>query len=91
MSVDSQALKFGAVHGGRAIVADFADVAGAQTPLLACRHRGCYLSAGQDVGRAKFDLRSQSRIVRKTNQCVGGVQPDTDQVNLGRLIHDKFN
>ena len=88
MGLDAQAIEFGAVNGGGAVVADLAHIAGAQAPLLAGGDRGCDLAAGQDVGGAKFDFRSQRGIVRKTNQRVGGVQSDTDQVNFGRWIHD---
>ena len=84
MGLDAQAIEFSAVNGGGAVVADLANVAGAQTPLLAGRDRGCNLAAGKDVGRAKFDFRSQRGIMRKTNQRVGSVQSDTDQVNFGR-------
>jgi len=49
------------------------------------------LAAGQDIGRTKFDFRSQLGIVRQANQRIGGIQSDADQVNLGRFIHDGFS
>ena len=91
MGLDPQAFELGAVNCGGAVVADLADIAGAQTPLLAGGDRGCDLSARQDVGGTKFDFGSQRGIVRQTNQRVGSIQSDTDQVNLGRWIHDGFS
>ena len=73
------------------VVADLADIACAQAPLLAGGDRGCDLAAGQDVGGTKFDFGSQRRIVRQPDQHVGGVQSNTDQVNFGRWIHDGFS
>ena len=91
MSLDAQPFKLGAMDRGRAVIADLADVAGAQAPLLAGSDRGCDLAAGQDIGRTKFDFGSQRGIVRQPYQRVGGVQSDADQVNLGRFIHDRFS
>src|SRR6266851_4613952 len=82
MGFDAKTRKFGAVQFGGAVVANFADVAGAQAPLLASNHGGGDLSAKQDFRRAEFDFGAALRIVRDGNKCVGGVEAHSDHVNL---------
>jgi len=48
---------------GGEIVADFADVAGAESPGLAGDHGGGDLSAVENVGGAEFDLGAGGGIV----------------------------
>ena len=91
VGLNAQAIKLSAVNRGSTVITDLADIASAQTPLLACGNGSCHLPARQDVGGAKFDFGSECRIVRKTNQHVGSIQSDTDQVNLGQWIHDGFS
>ncbi len=88
MSLDAVARKFGAVQFGGAVVADFADVARAQSPLLASNHGGGNLSAKQDFRRAEFDFGAPLGIVCDGDESVGGVEAHTDHVNLCRARHD---
>ena len=48
---------------GGEIVADFADIAGAESPGLGGDHGGGDLSAGEDVGGAEFDLGAGGGVV----------------------------
>src|SRR6267154_1756239 len=82
MSLDAVPRKFGAVQFGGAVVADFADVAGTQAPLLASNHGGGDLSAGQYFCGAKLDFGAASGIVGHGDESVGGVEAHTDDVNL---------
>ncbi len=91
MGLDAEPIELRPVNRGGAVVADLADVAGAQTPLLAGGDGGCDLSARKDLGGTEFDFGSQRGIVGKTNQHVGSIQSDTDQVNFGQWIHDGFS
>src|SRR5882757_3032528 len=94
MSLNRQPFIFRTVNHGRAIVADFADVAGFKPPLPACGNCRCDLTTGQNVGRTKFHLGSQHRVVWDQNQHVGSIESNTDQINLwdwrqGFLPHGK--
>jgi hypothetical protein len=84
---DAQAFEFGAVDSGGVVVADFADVSGSHSPLLAGGDGSSNLATRQDVRRVKFNLGPEGRMVRNQNKRVGGIQPDADNVNLGRGGH----
>src|SRR5229473_4405155 len=56
MSFDAKARKFRAVQPGGDVVADFADVTRAQTPLPAGNHGRGDLPAGQHFRGTKFDF-----------------------------------
>ena len=60
MSLHAQPLELGAMNRRRVVVADLADVASAQAPVLAGCDCGRDLAAGKDIGRTKFDFRSSS-------------------------------
>ena len=79
----AEAGEFGAVQGGGGIVANFSDVAGAQSPGLASDHGGGDLAAGENVGGAEFDLGAGSGVGVNGNERVGGVQTDADDVDFG--------
>jgi len=81
MRFDAEARELGAVQGSGEIVADFADVAGAQSPGLAGDHGGGDLASGQDIGGAKFDFGAGGRIVVDGDERVGGIEADTDDVD----------
>ncbi len=83
MGFDARSLKFGAVEFGGVVVTDFADVACAQTPLLAGNHGGGDLATGQNVRRAKFDFGAAGGIVRYRNEGVSGVEAHADDIELG--------
>jgi len=74
--------ELGAVKGCGEVVANFADVAGAESPGLAGDHCGGNLAAGEDVGGAEFDFRSGGRELVDGDESVGGVEADTDDVNF---------
>src|SRR6266849_5933363 len=82
MSLHAKTRKFGAVQFGGAVVADSADVARAQAPLLAGNHGGGHLSAKQDFRRVEFDFGAALGIVCDGDESVGGVKAHTDYVNL---------
>ncbi len=81
MRFDAEARELGAVQGGCEVVADFADIAGAESPGLAGDHGGGDLSAGEDIGGTKFDLGAGGRIVVDGDERVGGIEADTDDVD----------
>jgi hypothetical protein len=83
MRFDAVVCELGAVQGGRKVVADFADVAGAKSPGLAGDHGGGDLAAGEDVGGTEFNLGAGGRVVVNGNQGVGGVEPDADYIDFG--------
>jgi len=85
---DAGTSKFGAMEYGGVVVTDFADVARAQTPLLAGDHGGGDLAAGQDLRGAKFDFGAAGGIVCDGNESVGGVEADADDVEHRGVRHD---
>ena len=84
---DAEVGELGAVQSGGKVVANFADVASAQSPGLAGDHGGGDLSAGEDVGGAEFDFRAGGREVLDGNERVGGIEADTDDVDFGNGRH----
>jgi len=70
-----------------AVVPDFADVACAQSPLLARDDRAGNLAAGQQIGGTELHFRSARRILRDGDQRVRRVESYADNVNLGRILH----
>jgi hypothetical protein len=84
MGLDAETIKLGAVNGAGCVVTNLTHIASPQTPLLTGGDGGCDLSAREEIGGAKFDFGSVRGMVRKTNQHVGSIQSDTDQVNLGQ-------
>src|SRR6266481_1071411 len=87
MRRDAEPGKFRAVHRGSAVVAQFTDVTGTQSPLLASNHGGGDLAAGQDIRGSKFDLGPARGIVFDGNERVGGIESNADDVNLGGFGH----
>lgn len=81
MRLDAEARKFRGVERGRAVSADLADVARAESPLLACDDGGGGLPAGQNRGRTNFDFGAARGIVRDGDQRVGGVEAHADEVD----------
>jgi hypothetical protein len=70
---DAEVGELGAVEGCGEVVANFSDVAGAQSPGLAGDHGGGDLSAGKDVGGAEFDFGAGGWVVMDGDERVGGV------------------
>src|SRR4029077_7551456 len=83
MSFDAEAGELGAVQSRGKVIADFADVAGAESPGLASDHGGGDLASGEDVGRAEFNLGAGGGELVNGNECVGGFEADTDDVDFG--------
>lgn len=83
MRFDAQARKFRAVKSGGAVVTDLADVARAQSPLLARHHGSGDLPARQDFRGAKFDFGAARGIVSDGNERIRGVQAHADDIELG--------
>ena len=81
MRFDAKTREFGGVQRGGAVSADFADVARAETPLLASNDGGGGLAAGENGGGTNFDFGAARGVVRDGNQCVGGVEADADEVD----------
>ena len=86
MGFDAEIGEFGAVQGGGEVVADFADVAGAESPGLAGDHGGGGLSAGENAGGAEFDLGAGCGIVVQRDEGVGSVEADADDVDRGWIL-----
>lgn len=87
MGFDTKTGKFGTMERGGVVVAEFPNVAGAESPGLAGHYGGRDLSAGEDIGGMKFDLGARSGEARQGDQCVGGVEADADQVDFGGSGH----
>ena len=87
MRFHAEAREFGAVQGGGEIVADFADVAGAQSPGLAGDHGGGDLASGEDASGAEFHLGPSGGELVNGNERVGGVEADADDVDFGSGAH----
>ena len=85
MRLDAEAGEFRAMECGGVIVAHFANVARAESPLLASDDCGGGLTAGKDRGGPNFDFRAARGIVRDRNQCVGGVEPHADEIDFFHL------
>ena len=83
MRFDAEAREFRAMQSGGVIVANFADIACAQSPGLAGDHGGGDLASGEDVGRTELDLGAGGRELVNGNERVGSVEADTDDVNFG--------
>jgi hypothetical protein len=81
MRLDAVVGELGAVQGSGEVVADFADIAGAQSPGLAGDHGGGDLAAGKDVSGAEFDFGTGGGVVVNGNERVGGVEADADDVD----------
>ena len=67
-----------AMESGGEVVAEFADVTGAQTPLLTGDDRGGDLSAGEGAEGGVFGLGAAGGIGRERDDGVGGVQAYAD-------------
>src|SRR5260370_30987855 len=88
MRFDAEARKFRAMELGGDVVPDLAHVVRAQAPLLTGNHCGGDLAAGQHLRGSKFDFGAARGIVRDGNQRVGGVEPDADHVQVGKIGHE---
>ena len=76
-----------AVEGGGEIVAEFADVAGAEAPVLAGDDGGSDLSAREGADGGIFGLGAASRVSGEGDDGVGGVEANADEVNLRGFCH----
>jgi hypothetical protein len=81
MRFDAVVGELGAVESCGEVVADFADVAGTESPGLAGDHRGSDLTAGEDVGGAELNFGAGSGVVVNRNERVCGVEADADDVD----------
>ena len=82
---DAAAEKFFAMECGCAVIADFADIAGAESPLLAGDDRAGDLAARENISGAKLDLGAAGREVVKREKRVGGVEADADKVDFRQM------
>ena len=87
MRLDADASKFGAMERGRSVITDLADVARAESPLLAGHDGSGDLAAGQDRCGANFDFGAARGKVRDGDQGVDGVETHADEIDLGWLRH----
>jgi len=83
LGLDAGAGELAAVEIGGFVLAELADVSGAQSPVLAGYDRGGYLSAGEDGGGSIFDFGALRGVMRERDQGVGCVEPYADQVDYG--------
>jgi len=86
MRLDADASKLRAMQRGRGVIADLADVARAESPLLAGHDGGGDLAAGQNCCGANFDFGAARGKVRDGNQGVNGIEADADEIDL-RWVH----
>lgn len=77
------AAKFALVECGGGIIADDADVAGAESPPLASEEGSSYLTAGHDFGAKHFDFGSQGGELSQAQDGVRGVFADAEDVEEG--------
>jgi hypothetical protein len=82
MSFHACAGKFGVMNGGGVVVADFADVASAQSPLLASDNGAGDLATGQDHGGANLDFGTTRGKVRDGNERVRGVESNAYEIDF---------
>jgi hypothetical protein len=75
------------VECGGDIVAQLADIAGAEAPVLAGDDGGGDLSAGEEGEVAVLGLGAAGGIGGEGNYGVGGVEADADEIDLGKLRH----
>jgi hypothetical protein len=67
------------VSGG--VVAEFADVTGAESPLLAGDDGSGDLASGESSGGANFNFGSAVGIARDGDKGVGGVETYADEID----------
>src|SRR3981189_3751356 len=75
------------MEGGGEVVAELADVAGAEAPVLAGDYGGGDLAAGEDGGGGVFDLGASRGVGGKRDDGVGGVEAYADEDHLRAVCH----
>jgi hypothetical protein len=85
--LDTCAGKLFVVQRRGGVVAQFAYVSSAHSPVLTGNYGGCDLAPGQYARRRVFDLGSAYGVVRERDHCVYGVEADADKVNLRQFRH----
>ena len=75
------------MEGGGEIVAELADIAGAEAPVLAGDDGGGDLSAGKSADGGVLGLGAARGVGGERDDRVGGVETDADEVNLRRIRH----
>lgn len=75
------------MEGGGEVVAEFADVAGVKTPVLARNNGGGDLSTGEYGCGGVLDFGSPGGVTGEWDYGVCGIQADADKVNLRRFRH----
>ena len=91
LSFYSEAREFCAVKCGGVIVAEFANVARAQTPGLAGGHGGGDLSAEEYVCGRNYNFGAAGGEMRNRELGVRGIQANADYVYLGNILHSAEN
>ena len=76
-----------AVEGGGEVVAELADVAGLNAPVLAGDYGGGDLSAGEGADGGVFGLGAAGGEFGEGDDGVGGVEAYSDEIDLGRGGH----
>ncbi len=84
LGFDAGVQKLFAMKGRSCIVAQLADVARLEPPLLAGNNRRSNLAAWKNSDCAVFGLRAALGKVFERNDSVSCIQADTDQVDAGR-------
>ena len=80
VAVDAGAAKFAAVKVSGVIVADGADIVGAQSPPLAGDESGGDLAAGHDLCAEHFYFGAEGGELGKLEDSVGGVFADAENI-----------
>ena len=83
VEIDAGALEAFNLDAAALIVADCADVLGAQSEAGARHHRAGDLAAGAEEFFLKRDFAGVGRKVGNDEHGVGGVEADTDDVEFG--------
>jgi len=76
-----------AMKAGGVIVAQLADVAGAETPGLAGDDGGGYLAAGQDGRVSVFGFGAADRVAGERDEGISGVEAYADEIDFQGVRH----
>ena len=79
-----------AMEFGGLVVAELADISCGQAPALTRDNSGCDLSTRKDADRTVFNLRAGRGKAGERDEGVGGVQSNSDQINLREVMHSEI-
>lgn len=85
--LDAEASKFGAMECSPGVIANLADIARSEPPLLAGDDGSGDLAARQNRCGANFDFGAARWKMTNGNERVDGVETDADEIDFGDLCH----